>query len=469
MRQKAMILALLVLFVIGVVPAHATDPGSYSTYNQALFLDVDWYHENLITTADLWNGGLDGESGMGVYRDDFDGFFHVQLDQQWRQERLEASTSIAQSRAIYMNVEAYRAAGPDEGERFLEAVNRGVEFLLTKFYDETYGGFYWAVNANGLRIDRMKQGYGNVHPIFALAQAYSITQNPNHLAAALEQLDTFTTYFLDPDYACAIAPGFSRDFSEVIGVNNVDVFTHFFEALLSLHDVTTGDTQAEIDGWVNQCGDFLVGTLYHDQEGFTDRGYVAYNYDEVWQPAQAPYSRDTQWSGARHATTGHNIELAYLLSRAIERGFNPEWMTTAEKLLMFCEIHAIDSTTSGMLYEITDYDGQPLEGNPDNPFYIWWAQAETARALLHFLIVRGEDRYAEMFKNVEYLFNALLTDPTYGGLYDSLDSRDDLAPVGFGKANIWKVNYHYSMFFAEVLRLQAIYPERIAEFNQVPA
>lgn len=465
LRQQTVILTLILLLVVGIAPAKATDPGNYSTYDQSLFLDVDWYHENLIITADLWNGGLDGESGMGVSQDGFNGFFHVQLDQQWRQQRLQASTSIAQSRAIYMNVEAYRAAGPEEGARFLEAVNLGVDFLLAHFWDDTYGGFYWLVNAKGDTVDPMKQGYGNVHPIFALAQAYSVTQNPDHLAAALEQLDVFTAEFLDPDYVCAIAPGFSRDFSEVIGVNNVDVFTHFFEALLSLHDVTTEDTQAEIDGWINQCGDFLVGTLYHDQEGFTDRGYVAYNYDENWQPAQAPYSRETQWSGARHATTGHNIELAYLLSRAIERGFNPEWLDTAHKLLMFCETHAIDPTTGGMLYEITDYDGRPLEGNPDNPFYIWWAQAETARALLHFLVVRGEDRYAEMFKKVEYLFNALLTDQEYGGLFDSLDSRNDLAPVGTWKANIWKVNYHYSMFFAEVLRLQTVYPECIAELN----
>ena len=122
----------------------------------------------------------------------------------------------------------------------------------------------------------------------------------------------------------------------------------------------------------------------------------------------------------------------------------------------------------GMLYEVTDYDGQPLEGNPDNDLYIYWAQAETARALLHYTVVRNMD-YVAQFKAVETLFNQYMTDQEYGGLYHALDAKHDLEPSNPNKGDVWKTNYHYSMFFAEVLRLQAIYPERIAEFNQVPA
>ncbi|HYO89539.1 MAG TPA: AGE family epimerase/isomerase, partial [Candidatus Limnocylindrales bacterium] len=431
--------------------------------DQSLFLDTGWYRDNLINSADLWNGGPTGSTGMGTYTDGFNGWFNVALDRQWRPQRLSTSTVIAQSRAIYMNVEAYRAAGPEDGQRFLDAVNAGVDFLLAEFRDPEYGGFFWEVSRRGTVGDSMKQGYGNVHPLFALAQAYSVTQDPAHLAAVLEQLGVIEAHFLDLAYACALAPGFSRDYSTVIGVNNVDGFTHLFEALLALHDVTGGDTQSHVSALITRCGDFLVNTLYHDQDGFSDRGYVAYNYDEQWQPAQMPYTRATQWSGALHATTGHNIELAYLLSRAVERGFDPAWLDTADKLLRFVTEHALDPETGGMMYEITDYAGQPLPGNPDNDLYVWWAQAETARALLHFLVVRGREDYAGRFKDVEYLFNALLTDQEYGGLYQNLNTS--LQPVGFDKGNIWKVNYHYSMLFAEVLRLAAQYPEIIAALN----
>lgn len=460
-RTVTVILCVLLLSARGM---SAAEPGSYDTYDQSAFLDADWYRENLVDSADLWNGGLDGDSGMGAYRENFNGFFHVNLDRRWRQLPLISSTTVAQSRAIYMNVEAYRAAGEANGERFLQAVTQGVAFLLSEFRDRQFGGFTWAVSRRGIIDDSMKHGYGNVHPIFALTQAYSVTENPEHLAAALEQLQVFRERFLDPAYDCAIHPGFSRNFSQIIGVNNIDVFTHFFEALLALHDVTDGAQQDDIDSLIVRCGDFLVNTLYRDQEGYTDRGYVAYNYDETWQPSQIPYSREAQWSGALHATTGHNIELAYLLSRAVERGFDPEWLQTADKLLRFCLEYAINAETGGMVYEITGYDGQPLSGNPDNALYVWWAQAETARALLHFAVVRSEDAYAEPFKKVETLFHALLTDQEFGGLYQNLDAVT-LQPVGLDKSSIWKVNYHYAMFFAEALRLQALYAERLAQLE----
>jgi mannobiose 2-epimerase len=429
---------------------------------EAPFLDVAWYRENLIKSADLWNGGLDGESGMGAYREDFTGFFHVAMDRQWNQTPMWASTSVAQSRAIYMNVEAYRAAGPEECERFLKALNQGVDFLLTYFRDAEYGGYYWEVSPEGDVVTDIKQGYGNVHPMFALAQAYSITQNPDHLNAAMEQLNVLKEFFMDPTYPGGFLPGFKRDFSEISGTNNVDSFTHFFVALLALYDVVPNAQQAEIADLIMLHGNFLTQRLYHDQDGFTDRGYVAYNYDTEWLPAQDPYTRETQWSTARHATTGHNIELAYLVSRAVERGLgDPAWLDTADKLIKFCTEYAIDPQYGGMLYDIVDYDGKPLEGNPDNPLFIYWAQAETARAFLHFTVVRDKD-YAPEFKSVENLFNQYMTDQDYGGLYHALDSTNNLEPINPNKGDVWKTNYHYSMFFAEVLRLAATYPDRVA-------
>src|SRR5262245_44904438 len=91
---------LLLLFAI--TPSYVALSAPQTQENS--LVDVEWYRENLIHSADLWNGGLDGVSGMGTYQEDFNGFFHVALDQQWNQMRMRSSTSVAQSRAIYMNV-----------------------------------------------------------------------------------------------------------------------------------------------------------------------------------------------------------------------------------------------------------------------------------------------------------------------------------------------------------------------------
>ncbi|MBI5959778.1 MAG: AGE family epimerase/isomerase [Chloroflexi bacterium] len=458
------LLLVIALLVAGIISADSVQRSPVAAQDSGLFIDAAWYRENLIRSADLWNGGLDGQSGMGSYQNDFTGFFNVDLDRDWKPFPSKSITSVAQSRAIYMNIEAYRVVGPEEGARFLQAATNGIEFLLTNFRDPDYGGFYWEVNRFGQPVEDMKQGYGNVHPILALAQAYAVTQEPAYLKAALDQLAVIKQHFLDPDYVGGIRPGFNRDFTEIIGVNNVDTFTHYFEPLLVLYDVTEGEQQAEIADQIVIAGDFLVHHLYQDQEGYSDRGYVAYNYDEAWQPSLLPYTRETQWSGARQASTGHNIELAFLISRAVERGFNPDWLNVADKLIKFCLEYAIDPEYGGMLYEVTDYDGKPLPDNPDNSLFVWWAQAETARALLHFTMVR-DSTYETPFKRIETLFNQALTDQEYGGLYQALDAEHDLAPVVLTKGNIWKVNYHYTMYFVEVLRLADTYPDRITELN----
>jgi mannose/cellobiose epimerase-like protein (N-acyl-D-glucosamine 2-epimerase family) len=442
---------------------------TFSLPSKDLFLDAAWYRQRLIIETDLWNGGEDGLSGMTTYTPDFNGCYIATIDRQWRPQLTQNITIISQSRGIYMNVEAYRA-DPARGQRFLNGVNKGVECLLKHFKDPQLGGFYWEISPlTGQLVNDMKQGYGNVHPLFALAQTYDVTRNPDYLKAALDQLEILKTRFLDPKYPGGIGPGFSRDFSKIIGVNNVDTFTHYFEALLAMYDVTDGAVKDEIGKMITLEGDFLANRLYVDQKGFTDRGYVAYNYDEEWRPSQQPYTRETQWSGALQASTGHNIELAYLLSRAVERGFNADWLTIAQKLIKFCEAYAIDVKYGGMLYEITDYDGKPLEGNPDNEFFIWWPQLETARAFLHFAVARKADT-GPAFKKIERFTLLYLTDRLYGGLVSqvSLDSSGVPQPDNFQKGNVWKLNYHFTMFMREVLRLNEKYPDQIKALTQTP-
>lgn len=418
--------------------------------------DVAWYCQQLVKTVDLWNGGLDGTSGMGVYLLNFEGAYHVNLTREWDQTGRGRTTSIAQARGIYMNIEAYRATG---AERFLKAAEQGTQFLLDTFWDEAYGGFYFEAERSGMVVGRNKQGYGNVFALFTLAHMYDITRKPEHLQAALKQLDVLEKHFIDPKQPGVVLPGFNFDFSALDGYHNVDTFTHYFEGLMALHDVTDGETRARVDKLITDAGQALTTVLYKDEEGFKDRGYVAYNYTSNWEPRQEPYTRNTQWTVARQATTGHNIELAYLISRAVERGFPAVWLTTADKLKKFVEVHAMHPETGGMLYEVTDYDGKPLQGNPDNDYYVWWANSEAARAFLHFAVVRKENTLDAFKKQENFIKNHFL-DPEYGGWYQMVHA-ETLRTFDLTKGNVWTVNYHETMLAAEVLRLGKVYAEQM--------
>lgn len=425
------------------------------------FLDVAAYKKLLIHQVDLFDGGLDGQSGMGAFDQNFTGWFNVNLGRNWSQGITGSVTAVAQARAIFMNVQAYRAS---HDQKYLKIANLGIDFMLAHFWDKKYGGFYWEVGRDGEARSRSKQGYGNVHALMVLADAYGATKNIAHLRAAMNQLGIIGKYFKDQKFPGAVFPGFRYDFSEVEGVNNVDTFTHYFEALLALHDVTQGANLERVKRLLLEAGNFLISHLYTDQTGFTDRGYVAYNLDKNWKPSQLPYTRGTQWSGAMHSTPGHCIELAYLLSRAVERGFDPGWLTTAAKLQRFTEDYAINPETGGMLYETLDYDGKPLLGNPDNAYYIWWAQAEVARAMLHFSVVRNQDR-AQAFKRAEKLILEHFLDPEFGGWFQQVRA-DTLAFGDPTKGNVWTMNYHETMFYAEILRLNETYPARIKTLSK---
>ncbi len=53
-------------------------------------------------------------------------------------------------------------------------------------------------------------------------------------------------------------------------------------------------------------------------------------------------------------------------------------------------------------------------------------------------------------------------DSEYGGWFQRL-KRTDLQPDELDKGTVWTVNYHESMLYAEILRLQAEYPERVCQ------
>jgi cellobiose epimerase len=444
--------------VLTSVPAATPVAAGPELPSPAVFLDAAWYRDQLIHTTDLWNGGLDGQSGFGAYRSDFDGLFHVNLDRQWHTLPMSTSTAVAQSRAIFLNVEAYRAAGPAQGQRFLKAVTQGTDYLLAHFHDPQYGGYYWGVGPEGAVTDNQKQGYGNTFPLLAFSQAYSVTAKTEYLQAARDQLAVLRAHFLDPNFACGLRWTLTRNFTQPSGDNNLGNWIHLFEALQSYYDVTSGTERADVAGLIQACGDFVTGQLYKDQPGHPERGYLAGTYDAQWRPS------------GNAAEPGHMLELSYLLSRAVERGFTAGWLDTAHKMVNFAMAYARDPTYHALQYYVIGFDGQPVPGNPDNAFFTWWPQTETARALLHFAIVRGWDTAGE-FKAEEDFIHRYQTDQEYRGLWERVapDAQGALVPDRLDKGHIWKSGYHYAAFFGEVLRLSALYPARLQALNPHPA
>jgi mannose/cellobiose epimerase-like protein (N-acyl-D-glucosamine 2-epimerase family) len=438
-------------------------------------LDATAVRADLVNFVDLWNGGQQGRngtSGMGVYATNWDGLFRANLDQQFQpvvNTYTNDMTVIAQSRAVYINVEAYRSAPVTDRARFLNAVQRGADYLLGKSVDpNTYngkpGGLWWGLQPDGVSPPthttpiggtqpRYKDAYGQVQSLFALAQAYSITGDVDHLNGAFKQLDVWYGQFADAaNGPGAFLPTANENYTQRIGNRNLDYMTHAFEALLTLNQVTPASDprKAGLSAQITNIGNFITARMYRDAAGSTTMGYLPWWYDAQWSPSTT--------TGQQYSTPGHNFEVAFLLSRAVEQGFNSAWLNVADKLVAYTLRYGFDDvptspTYGSVLPEEMKFDGSRLDPTPNN--LVWWQESEAARALLHFATVRGRTDLLDEYEAASAFIQNHFIDPSYGGWYQYLNPTT-LQPTTTDKGTVWTGGYHEAMLDAERIRLAAL-------------
>ncbi|QNN25082.1 hypothetical protein HED60_23325 [Planctomycetales bacterium ZRK34] len=432
-------------------------------------VNVGQVRQDLIALVDLYNGGLDGQSGAGAYDNihtpssTWNGLFQLDLDRQFNLKQIANMSDISQARAVYLNTAAFRASSGEA--RFLTTAQRGVDYLFDKAYDTTYGGFFWGLDADGSspptstkRIGGTfatdKMSYGQVHTVYALAQTYRIAGAGTLLNNAYLGWNDYKAHFSDTSNGPgAYLPTQSRDYSALLVKRNIDYMTHAFEAAMELYDATPGSDprRSVIAQDMLDIGHFIV-QLSQPMTGHADREYIPFTFDATWQPA----------TGAT-VSTGHQLELAYLLSRGVERGGPATWLDTANRLLNYGLAYGVDMNSAsvyhgGLVHATVNPDGTPVGATE----VVWWDQAELTRATLEFALLRGRDDLWNAFDAAWPFINNVLVDPIYGGWFQTVqwDGSAWTYPSGYGtdKGHVWHVGYHETMLYDEILRLSSLTP-----------
>ncbi|HEX8522975.1 MAG TPA: carbohydrate-binding protein [Tepidisphaeraceae bacterium] len=441
--------------------------------------------DQLIRFVDTWNGGQGGKfgtSGMGTYASNWDGLFRVNLDRQFNAIHYytDDQTIISQSRALYMNIEAYRNSSGADQNRFKNAVQKGADYLLSHASDPaTYngnaGGMWWGLQSDGVsppthtgdtfgNRPREKQAYGQVQTILALALSYTVTGDAKLLDGAMKQLAVWNTQFADTAAgAGAYLPSANENYTQRVDTRNIDYMTHALEAMETVWDVLPANDprRAVVATQIANIGNFITTKLYRDAAGSTSEGYLPWYYDAAWQPSSDP--------AQRYVTPGHNFEMAFLLSRAAERGFNANWLNVAGKLVAFAVKYGFDNNPSSPSYgavvaDKLNFNGTRFNSTPDD--LIWWQTAEATRSLLHFAAVRGRSDLWDEFDAAQSFINNHFVDSSYNGWYPQL-SPTTLAPTVTNKGNVWTAGYHEAMLYAEMLRLAPM-PAQSTPFSGFP-
>ncbi|WP_334029874.1 AGE family epimerase/isomerase [Alteromonas sp. P256] len=288
--------------------------------------------------------------------------FMVQtFDANWQVVPTESVESYSQARQVYLFAKGYDVT---QENRYLNAMVESADVMLITMFDDTK--VLWHSSINRYNTDKRygPKEYSTSFAIFAMAHAYRVSKDKRYLEAALKtwmlgDVSVGLTLAREAQQA-NLTPTFTNTWS-------INPLMHLFEALLVLYDVTQSPS-------VWQDIEFIAQFI--EDELIQKQGFLAENYVNVNVPLTI--------SEGGYVELGHQVEWAYLLHSAIDKGLDSHFRNVAERLYDYAMKTGWDDQ-SGSLAARSDYDGNLIVTAP-----VWWAQAELMR-LTAYSVNKNED------------------------------------------------------------------------------
>lgn len=341
------------------------------------------------------------------------GFYQPNLGPDWNPVPPQIATLISQTRLIYVMAMGYEVSGD---ARHLDAMKRAADYLLANFPEPSALG-RWArtVSSDGKIVSRDFHAYGHAHVIMALSHAFKVSGDSRYLKAAMQT-------WLALDVPNAIAGK-----NQLYDLRGLNVSMHMFEALLVLFRATDSKL---VRSDLKLLGDYIVAHFFDPKQG--------YFVEELTATPERARKPDGE------VRLGHSIEMAFLLSRAVDAGLPRSYLDQANASVSFvARIAARDGR--GIIPHTVDY-----AGNVRDAEYYWWCQTELLRGLAHFVLHRDRDDLRAQLESSMRSVRDLYVDPVHGGWYKTPGAK------GKNKGDDWKVGYHVTMMETEIMRLNGM-------------
>jgi len=345
-------------------------------------------------------------------------------------------TLVAQTRILW----TYSSLAQFTGDQaFADLAGYGFDFLVQRFHDEQFGGWYWSVDGDQV-VDPAKLMYGQSFAIYGLCAFATATGDQ---AARDLAVGTFDVIHQAADLAYGgfwenIDRQWAPEDSPSGRRKSLDIHLHLMEAFTALGRLTGDKTHlrrlAEIrDLLLRQMIDPAsgVGGTQYDaafvplEPIVIDRTWIAERTEEA---AQAPGAFTTSYS--------HNLELGWLLGDADElldgnRGRHADLVDhLADHTLRFGYDH-----DNGGVYR----EGPPL-GPATDQDKEFWQNAEALIGFLHAYELTGKPEYAAGFAGTWTFAQRHLIHPSLGEWHIRASRTGQLIDDALG--NQWTGGYH---------------------------
>lgn len=318
------------------------------------------------------------------------------VDRRWAAAPEQPGYVTEQARLVYAFTIGYELT---RDKRYLDAAQRGADFLLTRFRDPVHGGFFTRVGADGSVVYAAKSTYGHAFVLFTLSHLYRVTRDERYKAAALRTWQEIDTWLRDP--LGGFRGELPRDFSQAgqgRGAASQNPVMHLFEALLALHDATQDPIAL---AGAKTVAEFVV---YRLLVGLPDGGaYIPEWYDHEWKPLP---TRDK----GGYTDLGHQFEWSHMLRAAEQRGLVGVYGQTADRLLRFATHTGYDEIDGGV-FTTVDPDGTL---HRDKHF---WQQCEALRAFLAASAAGGQPDMWRRYEQTLGLVHEQFIDKANGGWF----------------------------------------------------
>jgi cellobiose epimerase len=336
--------------------------------------------------------------------------------------------ALLSARILWTYAAAYRRyADP----AYLEMAHWAYKDLVSRFWDQEYGGFYWMVTREGQVTSSRKHLYVQAFGIYALAEYYAATGTEASLGTAQHVFQLMETHSHDAK-DLGYFEAFRRDWQpgtelrlgegDLAAVKSMNTHLHVMEAFTNLLRVWPDPLLKARQTEIIQ----LMMTRIIDPS--TAR--MTLFFDEAW-------TRKSE-----HISYGHDIEASWLLveSTGVLGDADLDKLARALSVRMAEAVYDGGLEPDGALV----YESGP-EGLVDDTKQ-WWPQAEAAVGFLNAYQISGQTRFLEASLRAWDFIDAYLLDREHGEWLRYV-TRDRRRPEGSStddeaKVSFWKCPYH---------------------------
>lgn len=370
------------------------------------------------------------------------GGFITHFDRHGNDSGEDEKSLIAQTRSVYTYASAHRA-GYGDG-KLADMARHGVDYLLSRMWDDEHGGFYWMTNRRGDVVNDQKIVYGQSFAIYCLSEYTLATGDPRGRDYAERVFDLLQKYAADTRYG-GYFEMFHRDWTlkgpGAAGGDRktLDVHMHLMEAFTSLYECTQLPIHRRK---LLEVIDLLVTKIMHPEYGtgipqFWADWRVApqIKFDVIW--GWDRFTEDGVKRAADDNTSyGHNAEFAHLLLHALDVLNLPAdtYREQFQKSFAHAVRYGVDWEHGGVFVE-GSHSGEVYDREKE-----FWQQAEVLIGFLDAYRLFGDDTYGRAYGNVHRFVLDKMVNHGVGEWWP-LMTRPGV-PIWTHMSHSWKINYH---------------------------